>query len=216
MITPAVFWDNIAETYAARPVPDPTAYQQTLDRIRAHLHPTDTVLELGCGTGSTALTLADAVAHYRASDISANMIAIGQDKAAKQGISNVTFVAADAAHPSVAGADQNPAFDSVLALNLLHLVPDLPDLLTRIHAMTRPGGLFISKTICLPEQGGGLKFAAMRAALPLMRLLGKAPQVWFYRIPQLETLIRQAGFDIIETGNYPANPPSRFIVARRL
>lgn len=211
MTTHAAFWDRIAEKYAATPISDQDAYHYTLDRIRSYLRGTDTVLELGCGTGSTALLLAPSVANYVASDISENMLTIGRRKAREKDIKNVEFHSADAGLPTGTGQ----TYDAVLALNLLHLVEDLPAALDQAYADLKPGGHFISKTICLPETGFPLMFNAMRAILPVMRLLGKAPPVFFYRIEHLEAAVQKAGFEIIETGNHPVQPPRRFIVARK-
>ena len=36
------------------------------------------------------------------------------------------------------------------------------------------------------------------------------------KVAELEDTILGAGFEIIEAGFYPASPPSRFIVARRV
>ena len=65
-----LFWDRIAPKYAKSPVRDQQAYEATLARTRSYLGAEDKVLELGCGTGSTALILADAVAEYTATDLS--------------------------------------------------------------------------------------------------------------------------------------------------
>ena len=46
--------------------------------------------------------------------------------------------------------------------------------------------------------------------------LANAAYVKFMEIQELETQITQAGFQIIETGNHPAAPPSRYIVAKKL
>ena len=54
------FWDGAAENYAKSPIRDVEAYNYTLERTRTYLSPTDKVLEVGCGTGSTALLLAGA------------------------------------------------------------------------------------------------------------------------------------------------------------
>ncbi|WP_342070622.1 hypothetical protein [Yoonia algicola] len=51
------FWNRVARRYAATPMRNQAAYEATLERISAHLKPTDPVLELGCGTQSTALRL---------------------------------------------------------------------------------------------------------------------------------------------------------------
>ncbi len=50
----------------------------------------------------------------------------------------------------------------------------------------------------------------------MMQMMGKAPFVKFMETAELETAIETAGFEIIETGNYPAAPPCRFVVARKL
>ncbi|MEY8842054.1 class I SAM-dependent methyltransferase [Cribrihabitans sp. XS_ASV171] len=210
MTQDATFWDGIADRYAARPIDDPEAYHYTLDRTRSYLNAADEVLELGCGTGSTALLLSSHVARYVASDVSPRMIEIGREKARAQGETNVEFVASDLRDTQLAGE----VFDTVLALNLLHLVRDLPEALDRIHGMIRPGGLLISKTVCTPGKGAPFKFRLMKLLIPILQMLGKAPYVQIRPVAELERLIAEAGFEIVEAGNHP--PPSRYIVARRL
>ena len=68
MPTDIAFWDKIAERYAARPIDNPDAYEATLERVRHWLHPDWHVLELGCGTGTTALKLAGSAAQITATD----------------------------------------------------------------------------------------------------------------------------------------------------
>jgi ubiquinone/menaquinone biosynthesis C-methylase UbiE len=205
MSSPTAFWDGIADRYAARPVDDPAAYEATLARIRAHLSPTDHVLEVGCGTGTTALRLADAVAHYTATDLSPRMIEIAEGKrAAEEGTGNVTFRTAplDAAD----GTD----YEAVIASSLLHLVDDLPAALAALRDRLKPGGLLITKTICLAEMN-----PVLRLVVPVMRLFGKAPRVRFLRAEALEAAIRDAGFEIVETAYFPHKLRARFVVARR-
>lgn len=48
-----------------------------------------------------------------------------------------------------------------------------------------------------------------------MKLLGLAPYVKCLKIAELEDIITQAGFEIVEDGFYPPSPPSRHIVARK-
>ena len=94
MQTAETFWDKNAEKYSRSPVKNVPAYERTLERTRSYLSADDEVLELGCGTGSTALLLADAVKHITGSDISANMIGIARAKAQDKKTANVTFVQA--------------------------------------------------------------------------------------------------------------------------
>jgi ubiquinone/menaquinone biosynthesis C-methylase UbiE len=205
------FWNKIAAKYAKTPIKDLDAYHYTLERTQSYLTQKDRVLELGCGTGSTALLLAGGVAEITATDLSDKMIEVGRTKATQQGIANVKFAASDIYDP---GFTQGP-YDAVMAFNLLHLLEDTEDALARIANLVKPGGYFISKTVTKP-QGAPLRLRLMLMLLPLAQRLGKAPFVKFMSISELEGHITQAGFQIIETGNHPATPPpSRYIVARK-
>jgi ubiquinone/menaquinone biosynthesis C-methylase UbiE len=207
MTTSAAFWDKIAQKYARRPVGDIESYEHTLARTQSYLTKRDCVLELGCGTGTTALKLAPHVDSYVATDFAEQMIAIGRRKqdTDAQAPKNLSFVQA-----ATDTAPEGP-FDAVLAFNLLHLVPDLPDALGQIKSRLKPGGLLISKTICLSD---GKWF--FRPMIWLMQVFGKAPFVGFLTTTELEEIVGDHGFEIVETGSFPAKPPARFIVARKL
>ncbi|MEM8537228.1 MAG: class I SAM-dependent methyltransferase, partial [Pseudomonadota bacterium] len=124
---------------------------------------------------------------------------------------NVKFRQADAFDP----AFEPQSFDVVLALNLLHLVPDATETVARITDLLRPGGVFISKTPSLKEPGLGWKFWLMKQAIPVMQRMGKAPYVRFYDFASIEQEMHSAGLRIIETGNYPVRPPNHFVVAQK-
>jgi len=199
------FWDKIAPKYAKQPIKDPKAYAAKLEAVRAHLKPTDTVLEIGCGTGSTALTLAPSVARYCATDCARAMIAIAEEKRVGGAGPNIEFDVADATHVSPAAP-----FDAVLAFNLLHLVDDLPATLQAVYDQVKPGGLFMSKTVCLGDAN-----VAMRLMVRTLRLVGVAPRVLFLTKAELRHALVSAGFEIEEDrffGNGALNP---FYVARR-
>ena len=206
MPTHQSFWNKAAEKYSKSPIKDMAAYEATLDRARAHLTSEMRVLEIGCGTGTTALKLADTGADITATDISENMIAIAERKRQDAGVANVAFQTATLGDDAFA----HESFDAVLAFNLLHLIEGLPAALQEVHRLVKPGGLFISKTICLSE---GPFF--YRLVIPVMRTLGKAPYVSFFKTAELDNMIEAAGFGIIETGYYPEKSRSRFVVARK-
>lgn len=206
MPTHEAFWDKAAQKYAKSPVKDMVSYDKTIERTRAYLEPDAHALELGCGTGTTALRLHDAVQHLTATDISSQMIAIARDKARNQGAGNVTFCHADLNDDLGKGP-----YDAVMAFNLLHLVEDLPTALAGIHAMLKPGGVFISKSGCLGEKGWYL-----RVLVGAMRAMGKAPFVANLTISDLDTQVKQAGFAIAETRTFPGMVSNRFIVARKI
>jgi len=203
---PARFWDRAAPAYARKPVPDEAAYRATLSLVRGYLRPADRALELGCGTGSTALELAPSVGHLLATDLSPKMIAIAEGKAAGRGLDQLRF--------RVGTLDEawlvEGSFDVVMAFNLFHLLPDVPAALARVDRLLRPGGSLLFKTPCVGESG-----PIVRLAIPVMRAFGRAPFVNFVTQRSLLSAVGGAGFEILETGLYPKKSHSLFIAARK-
>ena len=205
----ARFWDRIARKYAASPVADTEGYERTLARTRQYLQPADGVLEIGCGSGTTAIKLAPSVERYVATDISGEMIAIGREKAQAEGCANITFeVSTPEASPW-----PDATFNAVLAFNVLHLLPTREQALRTLHRLLKPGGLFISKTICMKGWN-----SLLRLALPLAQAMGQAPYVAAFSAEELEREIEAAGFDIVERERHASRgkDPRPFIVARRV
>jgi cyclopropane fatty-acyl-phospholipid synthase-like methyltransferase len=60
------FWNKLADKYSRRPVADEAAYKKKLEVTRKYFEPNMEVLEIGCGTGSTAIAHAPFVRHIRA------------------------------------------------------------------------------------------------------------------------------------------------------
>lgn len=205
----AGFWDRISRKYAKDAIADQGGYERTLERTRALLKPDHRVLELGCGTGTTALRLAGDVQSYLATDISAGMIAIAGEKRAANPIPALSF------HTATAEASMLEAgrFNAVLGFNYLHMVRDVPGTLGRLHTLLTEGGLFISKTPCL----GDMNPLIRTVLLPGMRAIGQAPFVSVFRQAELCRLLGAAGFDILATENHATKGNDRrpCIVARK-
>lgn len=212
MTKDAIFWDRIARGYAKRPVSDEGAYATTLERVRAYLDPQGRALELGCGTGTTALKLADAVREIVAADVSSGMVAIANEKKAAQAVENVQFVQAD----ELMREAPEGSFDAVMGFNLYHLIRDRAAAFARAHALLKRGGVFLSKTPCLGDGAWYLKPLVAVVRLVMRIRHGGAPDVAFFSREALEREIRAAGFEIVETGDFPASPPNHFVVARKL
>jgi ubiquinone/menaquinone biosynthesis C-methylase UbiE len=204
----ARFWDRTSRKYARSAMADQAGYERTLDRTRALLGSGDRVLELGCGTGTTALRLARDVQDYLATDISAGMITIANEKHAAAPVPALVFRTATAE----ALNSDSTQFNAVLAFNYLHLVRDLPGTLRRIRALLATEGLFISKTPCVGDMNPLLRFA-----LPPMRAIGMAPYAGVFRAADLSQHISAAGFDILATENHATkgNDNRPYIVARK-
>ena len=207
----AAFWSKISRKYATDPIRDMDGYLRTLERTKSHLKPEDNVLEIGCGTGSTALLIAPHVTHITATDLSPGMIEIANEKLVSESIGNVTFKVAEVLDHS----SDDASYDAVLAHNLLHLLPELDSALEYISSLVKPGGLFISKTVCAPEHGGLRYTLINKVAIPVMQAIGKAPFVNFLTAETLERKMNDAGFDIIEKSDKIGMFTSRYIVARK-
>jgi len=205
MSNTAKFWDRMAKGYAKRPVADQASYDQKLALTQAHFTPETVVLEFGCGTGTTAIHHAPHVASIRATDISGEMLAIAKAKADTAGVSNVTFE-----QTSVEALEAEPgAFDVVLGMSILHLVDDHAATLARIFELTKPGGVFISSTMCLKDGYGWFGLIG-----PIAKLFGLLPKITVFSQAELVDAISAAGF-VIEHEWQPAPKKAVFIVARR-
>ncbi len=204
----SAFWDRIAESYAAKPVDDPAAFERKIAITRDRMTPDSVVLDVGCGTGSLALRLADAGQAVHGLDISAEMIRIAEGKAAAQGIENVRF------HTGPFDADftvfADGALDGLCAYSILHLVDDRQAALAQIRRLLKPGGFFISSTVCL-----GRRRWLYGPLLALMRLFGKAPRVTLFTAETLLDDMRAAGFVDVELADVGASAEIAFIVAQK-
>lgn len=205
----ARFWNRTSRKYASGKIADQAGYERTLEHTRGLLKSSDRVLELGCGTGTTARRLAAHVQTYVATDISSEMIAIAEEGRFAEPVAGLRFCTATVEMLSPA----HTQFDVVLGFNYLHLVRDLPGTFGRIHALLEGRGLFISKTPCVGDMNPLIRIAL----LPAMRTLGMAPYAGIFRAAELHRMIRGAGFDIVASEIHASNGNDHrhFIVARK-
>ena len=205
----ARFWDRIARKYAADPIADMAGYEATLRRVQGLLTLEQAVLEIGCGTGSTALRLAPFTGRLLATDVSSHMIAIAREKLAAQPVPQLSFAVADADAPMARPGE----YDAVLAFNLLHLVSDLDGALGAVVQALRPGGRLISKTACIAEMNPLIPWLA----IPLMRAIGKAPDVLCFDAEALQAAMVRQGLMIeaVERHGTKGKDIRVFIVARK-
>ena len=209
----AKFYDKIADKYSKQPIADEAAYQKKLQITREYFKPDMSVLEFGCGTGSTAIIHAPYVKHLRAIDISANMIAIAKGKAEAQDINNVTFEQLTIEELEV----EDCSYDAVLGLSILHLLENKEAAITAVPAslialvyrMLKPGGVFITSTACLGDAMSWFKIIA-----PIGRFLGFFPLVKVFTVKELVTSLTDAGF-AIDYQWQPGKNKAVFIVAKK-
>ncbi|WP_177212991.1 class I SAM-dependent methyltransferase [Celeribacter neptunius] len=203
MASSPLFWNLIARKYLASPVPDEAVYQRKLELTRERLRPDWDLLEIGCGSGATALNHAPHVRSVTACDFSKKLLAVGETRAAAEQIDNVTFHC-----KSLDEITAPPAYDAVLMLSLLHLLPDWRGAIDRAAALTKPGGIFVSSTTCMGHS------RLLRLLQPLLRLLPLLPSVTAFTEEALRAEIRANGFDI-EVDWRPEGADALFLIARR-
>ncbi|MDX5434320.1 MAG: class I SAM-dependent methyltransferase [Halomonas sp.] len=198
------FWNRSAARYAKSPIRNVSAYEKKLAITQEYFHPDSTVLEFGCGTGSTAIIHAPHVREIVAIDISDKMLEIAERKARDAGVENITFRQGTLEEVKL----EEASFDAVLGLNILHLLEDLDATLARVHCLLKPGGVFISSTVLIGDIN-----VLFRMAIPPMQLLGLAPYVNRFDKQTLVDKLIGAGFSIER--EWQPGKATVFIVARK-
>ena len=199
------FWNKHADKYSQRAISDEATYQKKLEVTRKYFQPDMEVLEIGCGTGTTAIAHAPFVGHIRATDLSPRMVEIATDKAKAAGIDNVAFEVSSVDALDVPGA----SIDVVMAHNILHLLEDKERAIADIHNMLKPGGVFVTSTPCLGDM-----MLPIRLIVPVGRFLRLLPPVKVLSVAELKGSLESAGFEI----DYEWQPKKRaaaFIVCRK-
>lgn len=199
------FWDRLADKYAAQPIADEEAYRIKLARTQAHFTPDMDIFEFGCGTGGTAITHAPHVRSVRAIDFSARMLDKARDRAARAGISNVSFEQGDITSMAIPTA----SYDMVLGLSILHLLKDRDAVIAKVFDILKPGGRFVSSTACI---GDSMRWFGVVA--PLGQALGLLPVLNVMSHDQLRQAMTRAGF-VIEHDWRPNPNAAVFLIARK-
>ncbi len=203
MAKPHKFWNRLAKFYSKQPVADEGAYQKKLQVTREYLRPDMAVLEFGCGTGSTAIVHSPYVKTILAIDISSKMIEIAQSKADAKNIENITFK-----RSSIDELNQpDQTLDVVMAHSVLHLLENRDEAIAKVYKMLKPGGFFVSSTVCIAETMRFFKFVA-----PIGKLFGLTLRV--FTTNELLDSLTGAGFEIDHQWQ-PGKGKAVFIVAKK-
>jgi len=167
----------------------------------AGIGPGDAALDVAAGYGEPGLTAARAVApggRVVCTDISAEMLAVGRERAAAEGLDNLEFLECDAEELVL----EEASFDAVLSRQGLQFLPDVPGVLAGLHAFLKPHGRLAAAVWGPP---GTVQFAApvpvIRAELQLPPPPAGIPGPFALAdAGQLVELVAAAGFTDVETG----------------
>jgi ubiquinone/menaquinone biosynthesis C-methylase UbiE len=111
--------------------------RQTVERLG--LQPGETVLDVCCGSGGSALPAAEAVGpegRVVAVDLAERLVALGASKAHERGLVNIEFKTGD----MLALDYPDASFDAVICVFGIFFVPDMVAATTELWRMVRPGG----------------------------------------------------------------------------
>ena len=153
------------------------------------------VLDLGSGTGYPSVLAAQAVGpegSITGLDLSDAMLAAARRKAAKIGLSNVTFQTGDV---STLPFDKN-SFDAVISRFCLMFLPDVPKAVAEIARVLRPGGYFAAAVWAAPEKNPYLNIST-GVLKQFLDIPTPAPnQPWIFRLAKagdLSGMVEQTG-----------------------
>lgn len=199
------FWDRVAVKYSKQPISDQESYQKKLAKSQSYFRPDMELLEFGCGTGRTAIIHAPHVKHIRAIDISPKMIEIAKSSAVTANVKNIDFEVQTIENL----ATPDDSFDAILGLSIMHLVQDKEAVLNKVLRLLKPGGVFISSTVCMSDMASFIRYV-----IPLMQFFGRAPFVAYFTREELLQSIKTTGFDI-DYDWRPGKKGAAFIVATK-
>jgi SAM-dependent methyltransferase len=165
----------------------------------------DAVLDVAAGYGEPGLTAARAVAPggpVVCTDISAEMLAVGRERAAAAGLDNLEFLEGDAEEL----AFEEASFDAVLSRQGLQFLPDVAGVLARLRSFLKPHGR-LAAAVWGPPQA--VQFAApvplIRAELQLPPPPAGIPGPFALAdAGQLAALVEAAGFTDVQTDTVTA------------
>lgn len=163
------------------------------------------VLDVGCGGGILADSMARKGAHVTGIDLSTKALKVAQLHALEAGTANVRYreVSAEALAAEMPGR-----FDVVTCMEMLEHVPDPSSVVQACSQLVKPGGWVFFSTI--NRNPKSFLFAIIGAEY-VLRLLPKGTHEYakMIRPSELAGFCRQAGLEVAQTRGMEYNPLTR-------
>jgi 2-polyprenyl-6-hydroxyphenyl methylase/3-demethylubiquinone-9 3-methyltransferase len=164
-----------------------------------------TVLDVGCGGGILAESMAQRAAHVTGIDLAAKPLGVARLHALESGVQNLDYreVSAEAL-----AAEQPAAFDVVTCMEMLEHVPQPQSSVQACAGLLRPGGWVFFST--LNRNPKSFLFGIVGAEY-LLQLLPKGTHEYarFIRPSELARWCREVGLTVQETHGLQYNPLTR-------
>ena len=203
------FWDKQATKYDGIENQFEPAYKSILTKTSEYLNQNDMVLDYGCATGNKAIEFSSRVRRIHGLDISAGMIREANRKKDELKIPNISFSQGTIFNPEL----ERGSFDKIIAFSIIHLLEDKEKVIQRIHELLKPGGLFFSTTACLKNKMA-FKNRLNITTLRFLKRLGIFPlHLNIFRPEDVEKLIKDQNFNIVEAEYISYEVPACFIIA---
>jgi ubiquinone/menaquinone biosynthesis C-methylase UbiE len=183
--------------------------RKILEITKQYINADSIVLDYGCATGSILLELTGRVKETHGVDISLKMIDIAKRKAGERQVNNAVFTQGTIFNERF----KKESIDVILALNVLHLLEDLPQVIARVHYVLKPGGVFISVSPCLGENK--LLSFGIRAPIFLASKTGLLPHVNFFTAANLKDMLNNGNFRVIDSADLSGNSLTETYIAAR-
>jgi len=205
------FWDKQAKRYDYSERQFEAVFKKIIAKTRKHLNINDNVLDFGCATGTKTIELAGGTKHIHGLDISPEMINEANKKKDETNITNISF-----SQGTIFNDDfEKASFDKIISYGVIHLLDDSEKVIQRIHELLKPEGLFISTTACLKDKMAFKNSIEFKAYL-LIKRLGIFPlHLNMFKTNDVEKLIVNQDFKIVEAEKIFQGISISYIVARK-
>ncbi|UCH15227.1 MAG: class I SAM-dependent methyltransferase [Bacteroidales bacterium] len=205
------FWDKQAKRYDYGEKKFETVTKEIIAKTKKYLDSNDNVLDFGCATGTKTLYLASAIKHIHGLDISEEMVKEAIKKKHESNIINCSFSQGTIFNDDL----EKASFDKIISYSVIHLLEDSVKVIQRIHELLKPGGLFISTIACFKDKMA-LKNRLEFKAYLIMKRFGIFPlHLNLYKTADVEKLIENQDFKIVESEKIFHLITASFIVARK-